>query len=79
MKGIVFTEFLDLVEDKFGLRVIDKMETKSKWCNTTSHGIYKHKSLKILQLHQYFTATVNLVLEKDKDNRTEINFLIIKN
>jgi hypothetical protein len=30
MKGIVFTEFLDLVEDKFGLEVVDKIITKSE-------------------------------------------------
>jgi hypothetical protein len=29
MKGIVFTEFLDLVEDKFGLEVLDKIITQS--------------------------------------------------
>ena len=36
MKGIVFTEFLDLVEERFGLEMVDviisqsKLESKSK-------------------------------------------------
>ncbi|WP_435415296.1 heme NO-binding domain-containing protein [Polaribacter aestuariivivens] len=37
MKGIVFTEFLDLVEEKFGLEVVDKIISDS---NLDSEGIY---------------------------------------
>ncbi len=37
MKGIVFTEFLELVEDKFGLEVVDKIIEQS---NLPSQGIY---------------------------------------
>ena len=37
MKGIVFTEFLDLVEDKFGLEMVDKIIYQS---NLESEGIY---------------------------------------
>ena len=37
MKGIVFTEFLDLVEEKFGLEVVDEIITQS---NLESEGIY---------------------------------------
>lgn len=37
MKGIVFTEFLELVEDKFGIEVVDDIITKS---NLDSRGIY---------------------------------------
>lgn len=37
MKGIVFTEFLDLVEDKFGLEVVDEIISKS---NLPSQGAY---------------------------------------
>lgn len=37
MKGIVFTEFLDLVEDKFGLEVVDKIIEQS---NLSSKGAY---------------------------------------
>ena len=37
MKGIVFTEFLTLVEDKFGLETVDEIIQKS---NLTSKGVY---------------------------------------
>ncbi|GEQ87025.1 guanylate cyclase [Patiriisocius marinistellae] len=37
MKGIVFTEFLELVEEKFGLEVVDKIITQS---NLPSKGAY---------------------------------------
>ena len=37
MKGIVFTEFLDLVEYKFGLKMVDKIISQSK---LDSEGIY---------------------------------------
>ncbi|WP_103863414.1 heme NO-binding domain-containing protein [Aquimarina sp. I32.4] len=37
MKGIVFTEFLELVEDKFGLAVVDKIIQQS---NLPSQGAY---------------------------------------
>lgn len=37
MKGIIFTEFLDLVEDKFGIEMVDKIITQSK---LESEGIY---------------------------------------
>lgn len=37
MKGIVFTEFLDLVEQKFGLEMVDKIITQSE---LESQGIY---------------------------------------
>jgi hypothetical protein len=37
MKGIVFTEFLDLVEDKFGLVMVDKIISQSE---LESQGIY---------------------------------------
>ncbi|ARV14414.1 heme NO-binding domain-containing protein [Polaribacter sp. SA4-12] len=37
MKGIVFTEFLDLVEDKFGLEMVDEIISQS---NLESEGVY---------------------------------------
>ncbi|WP_394420889.1 heme NO-binding domain-containing protein [Tenacibaculum mesophilum] len=37
MKGIVFTEFLDLVEEKFGLEMVDKIISQSE---LESDGIY---------------------------------------
>ncbi|TVZ56428.1 heme-NO-binding protein [Lutibacter sp. Hel_I_33_5] len=44
MKGIVFTEFLDLVEDKFGLEMVDTIIEQSKLesgGSYTSIGTYK--------------------------------------
>ena len=37
MKGIVFTEFLDLVEEKFGLGMVDKIISQSE---LASEGVY---------------------------------------
>ncbi|AXG68814.1 heme-NO-binding protein [Kordia sp. SMS9] len=37
MKGIIFTEFLDLVEDKFGLEMVDTIISQSK---LESEGVY---------------------------------------
>lgn len=37
MKGIIFTEFLELVEEKFGLEMVDKIITQS---NLDSGGAY---------------------------------------
>ena len=37
MKGIIFTEFLELIEDKFGLEMVDKIIQQSK---LESNGIY---------------------------------------
>lgn len=37
MKGIVFTEFLDLVEEKFGLEMVDRIINQSE---LASEGIY---------------------------------------
>ena len=48
MKGIVFTEFLELVENKFGLKVVDQiiegcdLESKGVY---TSVGTYSHKDM----------------------------------
>ena len=37
MKGMTFTEFLELVEEKFGLAMVDKIINQS---NLESNGIY---------------------------------------
>ena len=45
MKGIVFTEFLDLVEDKFGLSTLDQLLAKSELKTGgvyTAVGTYDH-------------------------------------
>ncbi|EKO3916515.1 heme NO-binding domain-containing protein [Vibrio fluvialis] len=46
MKGIIFTEFLELVEDKFGLDVLDQvLEQAADSGVYTSVGSYDHKAL----------------------------------
>ena len=46
MKGMVFTEFLDFAEEKFGLEEIDKMAQASKSAGAyTSVGTYDHAEL----------------------------------
>lgn len=46
MKGIIFTEFLELVEQQFGLEVLDKMlEMSEDEGIYTSVGSYDHHSL----------------------------------
>lgn len=48
MKGIVFTEFLEMVEEKFGYETVDTILEKSKESTNgiyTSVGTYKHSEL----------------------------------
>lgn len=46
MKGIIFTEFLELVEDKFGLAVLDQVLEQAKDSGVyTSVGSYDHQAL----------------------------------
>ncbi|ALU75061.1 heme NO-binding domain-containing protein [Tenacibaculum finnmarkense] len=56
MKGIVFTEFLDLVEEKFGLEVVDKIISQS---TLDSQGIYTaigtYSFSEMLQLLQHLS------------------------
>ncbi|OEK08148.1 hypothetical protein A8C32_01415 [Flavivirga aquatica] len=64
MKGIVFTEFLDLVEDKFGLEMVDKIINES---NLESEGIYTsvgtYKFSEMLQLLQHLSANTNITID----------------
>ena len=64
MKGIVFTEFLDLVEDKFGLEVVDKIITQSQ---LESNGIYTsigtYKFSEMLQLLQHLSAHTSISID----------------
>lgn len=68
MKGIVFTEFLELVEEKFGLEVVDEIIQKSQ---LESKGIYTavgtYEFSEMLQLLQHLSnntgiSTDNLLL-----------------
>ncbi len=48
MKGIVFTEFLDMIEEKFGLEMTDQVIASSQVKNGgayTSVGTYDHKDI----------------------------------
>lgn len=64
MKGIVFTEFLDLVEDKFGLEMVDKIINQS---NLESNGVYTsvgtYKFSEMLQLLQHLSANTNIAID----------------
>jgi|TARA_B110000238_G_scaffold191509_1_gene225811 hypothetical protein len=43
MKGVVFTEFIELVEDNFGLEVIKKIENSLVMIHKSSSAIYHYK------------------------------------
>ena len=64
MKGIVFTEFLDLVEDKFGLEMVDTILTKS---NLESGGVYTsigtYRFSEMLQLLTHLSSNTNLSID----------------
>ncbi|MFY9243053.1 MAG: heme NO-binding domain-containing protein [Polaribacter sp.] len=65
MKGIVFTEFLDLVEDKFGYEVVDEIISKS---NLESQGIYTsvgtYSFSEMLQLLQHLSAHTSISIDQ---------------
>ncbi|WP_347924019.1 heme NO-binding domain-containing protein [Pontimicrobium sp. SW4] len=64
MKGIVFTEFLDLVEEKFGLEMVDNIIENS---NLESEGVYTsigtYKFSEMLQLLQNLSANTNISID----------------
>ncbi len=64
MKGIVFTEFLDLVETKFGLEMVDTIITQSK---LESEGIYTsvgtYKFSEMLELLENLSANTNIAID----------------
>ena len=65
MKGIVFTEFLELVEDKFGLEVVDEIIEKS---NLPSKGVYTsvgtYEFSEMLSLLQHLSEHTKLSIDK---------------
>ncbi|RCW93927.1 heme NO-binding domain-containing protein [Winogradskyella arenosi] len=64
MKGIVFTEFLDLVEEKFGLEMVDKIITSSDLESEgayTSVGTYRFSEM--LQLLQHLSANTGISID----------------
>ena len=64
MKGIVFTEFLELVEDKFGLEMVDKIISESK---LESNGVYTsvgtYSFSEMLQLLQHLSANTGIDID----------------
>ncbi|MDO5981078.1 heme NO-binding domain-containing protein [Flavivirga spongiicola] len=64
MKGIVFTEFLDLVEEKFGLEMVDTIISQSE---LESEGVYTavgtYKFSEMLQLLQHLSARTNIKID----------------
>jgi len=64
MKGIVFTEFLELVEDKFGLEMVDNIIENS---NLESNGIYTsigtYAFSEMLQLLQHLSTNTNISID----------------
>ncbi len=64
MKGIVFTEFLDLVEDKFGLEMVDEIIEKS---NLESGGVYTavgtYAFSEMLQLLRHLSKNTNISID----------------
>ena len=64
MKGIVFTEFLDLVEDKFGLEMVDNIINSSQ---LESGGVYTavgtYKFSEMLQLLQHLSTNTKLSID----------------
>ena len=67
MKGIVFTEFLELVENEFGLiivqRIIDECELETDGVYT-SVGTYSHKDMfkMVGKLSEVSSFTIDLTL-----------------
>ena len=64
MKGIVFTEFLDLVEDKFGLEMVDKIIINT---NLKSEGVYTsigtYSFSEMLQLLQHLSKYTDISID----------------
>jgi len=64
MKGIIFTEFLDLVEEKFGLEMVDKIIEQS---DLDSGGIYTsvgtYEFSEMLQLISHLSANTDISVD----------------
>jgi hypothetical protein len=64
MKGIVFTEFLELVEEKFGLEMVDYIITNS---DLESNGIYTtvgtYSFSEMLQLLQHLSKKTDISID----------------
>ncbi|NRD21852.1 heme NO-binding domain-containing protein [Winogradskyella litoriviva] len=64
MKGIVFTEFLELVEDKFGLEMVDRIISSSELASDgvyTAVGTYSFSEM--LQLLQHLSENTGISID----------------
>ncbi len=67
MKGIVFTEFLEMVESKFGLETVDTIIKES---NLNSKGVYT-------SVGTYdFSEMLNLIINLSKETKIDVSDLI---
>lgn len=80
MKGIVFTEFLDLVEDKFGIEMVDKIISQS---TLESEGIYTsigtYSFSEMLQLLKHLSENTNISIDNLLLVYAEHFFSVIEN
>jgi hypothetical protein len=80
MKGIVFTEFLDLVEIKFGLEMVDQIITSS---NLESNGVYTsvgtYSFSEMLQLLQHLSENTGISIDDLLLTYAEHFFSVIEN
>ncbi|WP_288956431.1 heme NO-binding domain-containing protein [uncultured Polaribacter sp.] len=80
MKGIVFTEFLDLVENKFGLEMVDTIISQSE---LESEGIYTaigtYSFSEMLQLLQNLSNNTNISIDNLLLVYAEHFFSVIEN
>lgn len=64
MKGIIFTEFLELVEEKFGLAMVDKIINQS---NLESNGVYTavgtYEFSEMLQLISHLSQNTDISVD----------------
>ena len=65
MKGIVFTEFLELVEDKFGMETVDEIIEKS---DLESNGVYTsigtYEFSEMLQLLNHLSSKTKITIDE---------------
>ncbi|AQS93232.1 hypothetical protein BXQ17_03685 [Polaribacter sp. BM10] len=80
MKGIVFTEFLDLVEEKFGIEMVDKIISQS---TLESEGIYTsigtYSFSEMLQLLKHLSENTNISIDNLLLVYAEHFFSVIEN
>lgn len=80
MKGIVFTEFLELVESKYGLEMVDRIITNSK---LNSKGIYTaigtYEFSEMLELLTHLSTFTNISIDELLLIYAEHFFYVLKN